>query len=86
MAPLLPTLKEVNELWMNDERILQMDSAQGTFDIHHDNWDMLFIMATNNQPAILAIDALLQQHPLFKKVAVDFSSYTLPAQTPHNPQ
>ena len=65
------------DLWMNDEMLLSISSQKGNFEISVDAYDFIFIMADDNQEAITAIDAILQEDARFEKVLVDFSKYKL---------
>ena len=65
------------DLWMNDEMLLSISSKKGNFEISVDAYDFIFIMADDNQEAITAIDAILQEDARFEKVLVDFSKYKL---------
>ena len=75
LAPLHPVFKGTVDLWMNDEILVNIDSAMGIFEVSSDIYDFVFIMAAHNQPCIKAIDNLLQQDSLFKKLTVDFNKY-----------
>lgn len=70
-----PKLLDAQDIWMNDEIMLTYQSTQGDFLISKDIWDFAFIMTDNNQPVLYKIDQLLQQHPKFTKVAMDFTAY-----------
>lgn len=75
LSPLELLMTSIKNLWMNDESIREMESLEGPFSIHHDIYDLIFILADDNQPVIHAIDAILEVHPLFEKVEVDFARY-----------
>jgi hypothetical protein len=79
---LLTTLKDLNpkvdsveDLWMNDEVLLNVSSDEGGFLLSKDVWDFAFIMAENNQSCIKLIDEILNNTGLFKKEDVDFENY-----------
>ncbi len=79
---LLTTLKDLNpkvdsfeDLWMNDEVLLNVSSDKGAFLLSKDVWDFAFIMAENNQSCIILIDEILNNTGLFKKEDVDFENY-----------
>ncbi len=78
----LTTLKEINpivdlaeDVWMNDEVLLNVSSDKGVFSLSKDVWDFAFIMAENNQPCIKFIDKILSNSQLFQKEEVDFENY-----------
>ncbi len=66
---------DVVDLWMNDEIIWNMKSDAGEFELSKDIWDMVFIMADNNQAVIEIIDSLLEKDGCFIKEEVDFNNY-----------
>ena len=79
---LLATLKDINpkvdrveDLWMNDEVLLQVSSDKGSFLLSKDIWDFAFIMAEKNQSVIKCIDEILNNSNLFEKEEVDFENY-----------
>jgi len=57
----------VQDLWMNDEVLLQISSDEGVFSLSKDGWDIAFIMAENNQHCIKIIDKILNNSSLFQK-------------------
>ncbi len=72
-----PQINDIEDLWMNDEILINVNSDLGKFTISIDNYDMAFIIAENNQKCILEIDKLLINNNLFKKIQTDFKKYTL---------
>ncbi len=75
---LFETLKDINpkvdtieDLWMNDEVLLNVSSDKGSFLLSKDIWDFAFIMADENQSAIKTIDSILNDSNLFDKEEVD---------------
>ena len=79
---LLTTLKDINpkvdaveDLWMNDEVLLQITSDEGSFLLSKDIWDFAFIMAEKNQSAIKCVDEILNNSNLFEKEEVNFENY-----------
>jgi len=66
---------EIVDLWMNDEIIWNMKSDAGDFEISKDIWDLVFIMAEENQSIIKIIDKLLGEDTSFIKEEVDFNNY-----------
>jgi hypothetical protein len=80
---LLVVLKQVNanvtdvlDLWMNDEVLLSFESDLGPFLVSKDIWDFVFIMAPENQPAILKIEQALRANAQFQSEVVDFNQYS----------
>ena len=55
------------DLWMNDEIVLNATSTVGYFTIYRDASGYYFITANENEDAILLIDAILAKNPLYKK-------------------
>jgi hypothetical protein len=79
---LLGVLSQVNakvtsmqDLWMNDEVLLSFESDLGPFVVSKDIWDVVFILAPGNQPAILKIEQALHANSQFQKEIVDFDQY-----------
>ena len=70
-----PKVETAEDLWMNDEMLLQVSSDKGAFTLSRDNWDFVFIMAANNQLCIKLIDEILINSELFKKGEVDIDKY-----------
>lgn len=75
LKDLNPTADKVEDLWMNDEVLLQVSSYKGAFTLSKDIWDFAFIMADNNQHCINLIDEILCKSSLFEKEEVDFENY-----------
>jgi len=75
LSDINPKIDAVEDLWMNDEMILQISSNQGAFCLSRDIWGFAFIMAKNNQLAIKRIDEALSRSALFEKEEVDFDNY-----------
>lgn len=75
LASIAPTVHSLQELWMNGEILLHINSTIGGFCISRDIWDFAFVTAEENQPCILVIDNILSQSPSFRKEAVDFKDY-----------
>ena len=69
---------DVQDLWMNDEVILEINSENGQFNLSKDTWGFAFLMAENNQNCILKIDSILMGLEIFEKIEVDFNNYKLP--------
>jgi hypothetical protein len=70
-----PKIDAVEDLWMNDEVLLNVSSDKGAFTLSKDIWGFAFILAENNQPCIDLIDEILSNSDLFEKEVVDFKDY-----------
>lgn len=70
-----PQIKELNDVWMNDEVFLKMDSDMGSFDISKDNWGFAFIISNMNQNVLFVIDKILQNDKEFLKVEANYDNY-----------
>lgn len=70
------TVKDVQDLWVNDEVLMSFESDWGPFEVSKNIWDFVFILAPENQPVILKIDQAMQANPQFQKETVDFDQYT----------
>jgi len=66
-----PQLLNLKDVWMNDEIKLSFQSVMGGFLISKDIWDMVFIMADNNQAVFHKINALLNVDSNFEKISID---------------
>ena len=69
-----PKVGRINDLWMNDEYILDIKSDIGSFSISKDIWDLAFIM-TENQECLNQINILLLKDQNFQKIEVNFDDY-----------
>lgn len=69
-----PKVDRINDLWMNDEYILDIKSDIGSFSISKDIWDLAFIM-TENQECLNQINLLLLKDQNFQKIEVNFDDY-----------
>lgn len=69
-----PKVDRINDLWMNDEYILDVNSDIGSFSISKDIWDLAFIM-TENQDCLNQINLLLLKDQNFQKIEVNFDDY-----------
>ena len=65
LSSIHPTVKGVEELWMNNEVVFNVNSDLGSFILSKDLNDLSFIMADKNTP-IEKIEQLLAQHPQFE--------------------
>jgi len=72
-----PKIESLDDLWMNDEVLLHVDSIQGRFLLSKDVWGFAFIMAEKNQSCIKFINDILVKSSLFEKVEVDFENYKI---------
>jgi hypothetical protein len=63
---------DVHDVWMNDEVWLSFDSDVGPFLVTKDIWGLVFIMASENQAAILRIADALRANPQFQSEVADF--------------
>lgn len=72
-----PEIESLDDLWMNDEVLLHVDSIQGKFLLSKDVWGLAFIMAEKNQPCIKFINDILIKSSLFEKVEVNFENYKI---------
>ncbi len=72
-----PNFESFEDIWMNDEVIFTVDSDQGQILLSKDIWDLVFVMAEDNQSCILFIDKILSNNSIFKKEEVDFNDYKL---------
>ncbi len=70
-----PKVDSFEDVWMNDEILLNVNSNKGNFLFSKDIWDFAFIMAKENQQCIIAINDILGKNPLFKKEEIDFEDY-----------
>ena len=70
-----PQIKSVNDVWMNDEINLEMDSDMGSFEISQDNWGFAFIISNMNQNVLFVIDKILQNDEKFLKVEINYKKY-----------
>jgi flavodoxin len=66
----------IEDLWVNDEIIIHCDSDYGEFEISRDIYDLVFIMAKNNQPVILKIGEILSRNTSFCEEAFDPREYS----------
>jgi hypothetical protein len=70
-----PKVDTIEDLWMNDEVLLNVSSDKGYFTLSKDIWGFAFIIAENNQHCIDLIDKILNKSSLFEKEVVDFENY-----------
>jgi hypothetical protein len=77
LAELHPEIIRQTEVWINDEILLEIKTDLGEVTLSRDIWDLVFILAENNQPCLSKINELLAAHEKFTKVEVDFKNYVL---------
>jgi len=70
-----PKIDSTEDLWMNDEVLLNISSEKGTFELSKDVWGFVFIMAKNNQSCLQWIDEVLRKSDRFEKEKVDFEKF-----------
>ncbi len=75
LKPLNVSNIDLTDLWVNDEVILHCNSDLGEFEITRDTYDLVFIMATNNQRVIKKIGELLSENKSFTQQSFDPSEY-----------
>jgi hypothetical protein len=75
LKDLNPKVGAVEDLWMNDEVLLNVSSDEGAFVLSKAVWGSAFIMSENNQSCIKVIDEILNNNGLFRKKEVDFENY-----------
>jgi hypothetical protein len=75
LSEINPEVESINDLWMNDEVLMEISSDLGFFSISKDIWDFAFIMADDNQECLNSINLILQKNKNFQKVEVDFENY-----------
>lgn len=56
---------EVEDIWMNDEVLIHIDSPNGKVYVSKDIWGCVFILGENNQTELLHIHYLLKESPDF---------------------
>ena len=75
IAAINPIVEKINDLWMNDEILMEVRSDLGSFSISKDIWDLAFIMSDDNQECINSINLLLSGNENFQKIEVNFEDY-----------
>lgn len=75
IAEINPKVDKINDLWMNNEILMDVSSDLGLFSISKDIWDLAFIMSDHNQECINRINLLLSENKNFQKVEVNFEDY-----------
>lgn len=67
LKDLNPKVDSIEDLWMNDEVLINVSSNEGAFVVTKDVWNIVLIMAENNQSCITLIDVILNSTGLFQK-------------------
>ena len=82
LIDLKKALKQINfeietteNLWLNDEIIIHVNSSKGKFILSKAIWGFAFILADENQKIISLIDNILSKNDSFIKEEADFSEY-----------
>jgi hypothetical protein len=70
-----PKMIDIDDLWINDEILVTIDSEIGKFILSKDIWGFAFVMADNNQEGLARMNSILENATLFEKVEVDFNRY-----------
>ncbi|WP_422382437.1 hypothetical protein [Marinicellulosiphila megalodicopiae] len=76
LSPLNISELDLTDLWVNDEIIFQCNSDLGRFEITRDFYDLVFILAENNQRVIKKISELLSNHKSFSNQSFNSSEYS----------
>jgi hypothetical protein len=63
-----PKITDIEDLWMNDEILLHIQTDGGNFLFSKDIYDSVFIMSKENQSLIYQIDELLGTNNVFQKI------------------
>lgn len=66
---------DIFDLWVNNEVMLRCESDHGPFVISKDVWGFVFIMALENQEAIVEIEKALGQSGRFRREMVNDDDY-----------
>jgi hypothetical protein len=72
-----PRLEAIQDLWMNDEILLEFKSDIGEFTFSKDIWGFAFIMTENDQECLKEINAMLSADPLFEKMEFNPDEYKI---------
>jgi len=68
LAEINPRVTDIEDLWVNDEVLLHIQTERGTFLFSKDIYDFVFIMSEENQYIIYQIDELLEKNNVFLKI------------------
>lgn len=58
IAELKPKMRDIVDLWMNDEVMMTFDSEVGKFTLSKDIWEFAFVMSENNQEGLHQINSI----------------------------
>lgn len=64
-----PMVKNIREMWKNDEMIVHVDSDLGDFIVSKDIYDLSSIISRRNAGCIEKIDQILAANPMFQKAS-----------------
>jgi hypothetical protein len=70
-----PQIVGHQDLWMNDEIEIAIQTDFGRFTLSKDIWGFAFIMSDENQSCLEKINNLLAKDDKFEKIEVDFDKY-----------
>ena len=70
-----PVIIKNDDLYRNDEVLINIKSKIGEFSVLKDSWGFAFIMADDNQECLLEINSILEKATNFEKDEVDFEDY-----------
>lgn len=64
-----PSIRNIGELWTNNEIVMNVDSDLGNFILSKDIYNLSCIMARRNAGCIEKIDQLLAANPMFERAS-----------------
>lgn len=64
-----PTVRNIGELWTNNEMVVNVDSDLGNFVLGKDVYNLSYIVARKNAACIDKIDQLLSADPMFVRAS-----------------
>ena len=70
-----PKIKEIADLWMNDEVMFEISSDLGVFLLSKDIWNFAFIMSEENQECLNRINSILSRNEKYEKIEVNINDY-----------
>lgn len=76
LSPLEPGIVQ-SELLLAETMLFTLRSRMGPFTLSHDTFNLVFIMADDNQPVLHEADRLLQQDARFCRLEADFDAYRI---------
>ena len=74
---LKPKAVDFENLWMNDEILIEVNSEIGEFILSKDTWGIVFLISENNQECLFRINSIFEITENFEKVEIDFENYKL---------